>query len=1067
MHANLLRSTPSRLVLHDLIHARTDERAAAAASRKLLPLAAFMSCPGSTQYFVNFHNHSKLETLVLSDAEPMDGVDATSSPTEPYDTGGGPLKLLKCLALASQRGLRRPFARWGVATDSAYKGIVSIHWCSPFPFDMGDAFTGEATGFVVAIRGRTGLILTNRHVVGPGGFWGFCIFTNHEEVPVVPIYRDPVHDYGILLFDPTLLRDMQVKALPLKPNAARVGKEIRLVGNDAGEGVSILPGVLSRRDCNPPSYDSSYNDLNINYFQASSDASSGSSGSPIIDIHGYALAMQAGGLDDAATNYFLPLDRPYRALECLQKEKDITRGDIQCRFLLKSFEECERLGFPDRLRKEVQDMFPGPQTTNMIVAATVLPQGPSDGKILEGDILIKVNSEIVIHFARLDEILDSSVGHSVVFLLLRQGTEVTAAIEVGDLHKITPDRFVLFTGIGFQTLSYQQALIHRIPCKGIVVCGEGRVPWGHWLIQRLNHQAVPNLESFIDVAKTIPDRAFVKTIRVSRRWYPRIELAVRNDKTGLWDFEVIAKAPPNAIPQSPLTASFPELSIEDPAFPSVVSYARSFTRVTFDMPVDLNGERAPTRSGVGIIMDAARGLVLVSRATVPHDFGDIHITIAGSINVDANVLFLHPEHNYSIIQYDPCMVEAPVFSAAPSKDEIRQGENIYFLGHDGSLNDHILHEKTTITKISPLYISHVATSAPRYRPVNFDAISVRSGFGRSCETGVLVSTTGTVVAIWLKYLEQREEGEEVFYCRGFSTKTIWPVVSQIQDGRQPSLRILPARFRALTKAEAQASNVSRKWISQLESSHSTRHQLLEVHNPTSTVSCEGSEDNEGYMLESGDILLTLNGKLITEMSQLDYMHWSDKKELVAEIVRNGEEQKLTLRTVAANDVESTHAISFLGAILQPPYHAVRQEVREYHSGVYVSRVHDGSPARLFGLFEGSFITEVNKSDTPNLELFLTAIAKIEDNTYFNMTVVYNDHRIVKAFKQNLRYFPTRRWIKKGHEFVSSSATIGKPRACAPSTEESSRDRLMNGWDIIVFNPNPLSQYLLCPYSYLK
>jgi len=47
-------------------------------------------------------------------------------------------------------------------------------------------------------------IMTNRHVVGAGPFWGYCIFDNHEEVDAYPVYRDPVHDFGILRFDPKL-----------------------------------------------------------------------------------------------------------------------------------------------------------------------------------------------------------------------------------------------------------------------------------------------------------------------------------------------------------------------------------------------------------------------------------------------------------------------------------------------------------------------------------------------------------------------------------------------------------------------------------------------------------------------------------------------------------------------------------------------------------------------------------------------------------------------------------------------------------------------------------------------
>jgi pro-apoptotic serine protease NMA111 len=52
----------------------------------------------------------------------------------------------------------------------------------------------QATGFVV--DATRGLILTNRHVVTPGPIIAEAVFNNHEEVPVWPVYRDPVHDFG-------------------------------------------------------------------------------------------------------------------------------------------------------------------------------------------------------------------------------------------------------------------------------------------------------------------------------------------------------------------------------------------------------------------------------------------------------------------------------------------------------------------------------------------------------------------------------------------------------------------------------------------------------------------------------------------------------------------------------------------------------------------------------------------------------------------------------------------------------------------------------------------------------
>ena len=76
-----------------------------------------------------------------------------------------------------------------------------------------------------------GLILTNRHVVGAGPIEGEAIFQNNEVVPVTPVYADPVHDFGILRFDPEKVRYHPLSQLELHPEEAAVGTEIRVIGS--------------------------------------------------------------------------------------------------------------------------------------------------------------------------------------------------------------------------------------------------------------------------------------------------------------------------------------------------------------------------------------------------------------------------------------------------------------------------------------------------------------------------------------------------------------------------------------------------------------------------------------------------------------------------------------------------------------------------------------------------------------------------------------------------------------------------------------------------------------------
>jgi len=400
---------------------------------------------------------------------------------------------------------------WGQVLQRIIKAIVSIKGTTMRPFDTEVASVYQGTGFVVD-RTR-GIILSNRHMVQPGPATATAIFGNYEEVTLKQDYYDPVHDFGFFRYDPAKIKFADVEEVELYPEGAKVGLDIKICGNDAGEKLSIASSTLSRLDRQAPNYGYGYNDFNINYFQAASATSGGSSGSPVLDLKGRAIALNAGGRTDSASSFFLPLEPVVRALKCIQGGCKVPRGTLQTEFTLSSYDELRRLGLPEEIENQFRKR--NPTGTGLLSISRVLPEGPGyEADMAGGDVLVECFAEDFGHrfiddFHSLSEIIDESVGKQVTVSMYRAEQRKDITVIIQDLYSITPNTFVEVGGAVLHPLSYQLARLSFIPCKGLYAASAGIFTdtgsAGGFLITQLEGKPVDSIASFLKIYLSIED----------------------------------------------------------------------------------------------------------------------------------------------------------------------------------------------------------------------------------------------------------------------------------------------------------------------------------------------------------------------------------------------------------------------------------------------------------------------------------------------------------------------------------------------------------------------------------
>jgi S1-C subfamily serine protease len=890
-------------------------------------------------------------------------------------------------------------AAWRRTLERVAPAVLSIQVDGTRAFDTEWNESGQATGFVV--DAERGLVLTNRHVVTAGPVRAEALFSNQEEVELVPVYRDPVHDFGFYRYDPAALKYLKPATLPLHPAGAALGREIRVLGNDDGEQLSILSGTIARLRREAPDYGrGKYNDFNTFYLQAASSTSGGSSGSPVIDIEGRVVALNAGASQQAASSFFLPLDRVHRALKLLQAGQPVPRGTLGTIFRYTAFDALRRLGLREATERAVREGFA--DGIGMLVVNEVLPGTVGDGQLRVGDILIRVNGVYVTEFVPLEAVLDERVGRTVRIEVERGGSPLAVELRVEDLEGLSPDQYLQFGDAVVNRLSYQQARHFNRPAEGVYVANPGfvftaaGVPRGA-VIVAVDGEAVRTLDDleqrlagladqqrftlrFVTIEE--PGSSTVRVARMDRRWFPAVR-CTRDDARGEWPCRAL---PGIAKPSPPEPGDAQLLASRDPRLKKLVP---SIVLVNFDMPYTLSGVAEQHYYGTGLVVDAERGYVVVDRNTVPEAMGDVRITFGGSLEVPARVVYIHPLHNLALVAYDPALIgDTPIRAADLATSLPNPGTDLWVVGLRNS--DQLVSQPVSFASLQP--VDFPLSRTMRFRQANLETLELVNG-PRDVD-GAVVNRSGTVVGLWSSFAWQGS-GDLRQQNRGMPAEYVRELVELARTGRD--LRSLEVEWAPQPLADARRLGLPSEWADRISAHDPARPQVLGV---VRTVAAAPA----AAILQPGDVLLAIDGAPVTRFREVEQR--SQVPRVTLDLLRDGKVLQLAVDTAVLDGQGVRRALIWAGALLQAPYRDMAAQRGVPPSGVYVAYFSFGSPASRYGLYAGRRITEVDGTPVADLDQFLAVVrGKRHRDAVRLTTVTWNNQLEVLTLKLDDTYWP--------------------------------------------------------------
>ena len=806
-------------------------------------------------------------------------------------------------------------------------------------------------------------------------------------------------------YDPDDIKHITPHEFKLNPNSAHVGQAIRIIGNDAGQKVSILDGTISRLDRDAPKYGrGTYNDFNTFYIQAATASTGGSSGSPVININGEVVALNAGSQRRSANAFYLPLTMVQQALMAIQAEQKIQRGTLQTTFIAKPYAELKRLGLNDKLETQYRQLAPA--LKGLFVVENIIKQSPADKKLAIGDILLTVNNQPIVSFITLEQLLNNHVGKSITLEVLRSKEKIALTIPVSDLFTLSPTAFLKFDNSIFHNLSYQQARHYNKPINGVFVAFASSYIkqsgiQNFSVITEFNGQKIDNIDQLNAQLQLVKNGEKIHTryfnlynanmlnyalVEINRNWFEH-SLCQQDPHLGYWPCQTYTYQDGEIA--TPDNQHFKHDTITANAKHPI---EKSLVMTKFTSPYSIQGRNGDNeRYGTGVIVDDKKGLVVVDRSTVFTILGDVKLTFANTLEIPAKVKYIHPLHNLALIEYNPeDLGQLPVAQAKLSQAPLHHNQVVLQAGlnYEGITE----YRQTQVDIIQELWLR--AFSVPQFVDLNIEvAYLVNSN---DSIDGVLLNENNEVAGLWatVEQSDEQYKGKANFMA-GIQAEYIQELIT-LAETEQP-LHSLEVSLTYISPVFALQRGLPQAWLNKVLTTSGNKSKLL-------AISSIAASTPSAKVFKQGDILLAIDDQAVSSFREVELL--SQKPSVKVTFFREGKIQHDEVATVALSGQDIEQVFFWSGLHIHALHRPAQIQRNVTNEGVYIASYKYGSPASRYKLYAMRKIIEIDGVKINSPDDFLNAVkGKAHQQSIVIKTLDFDNKVNLVTLKTDNHYWP--------------------------------------------------------------